>query len=125
LLVAGHEVVVWNRDAAKAMPLLEAGAAAAESPADAARGTEAVITMVSDPGALKEVTEGPEGVAAGASPATTVIQMSTVGTQAIARLASALSDPELLDAPVLGSVSEAENGTLKIYAGGSEGLVDR
>jgi 3-hydroxyisobutyrate dehydrogenase/2-hydroxy-3-oxopropionate reductase len=124
-LDSGHELVVWNRDASKATPLLEAGAAVAESPAQAASRAEAVITMVSDPGALKDVTEGPQGVAGGVSSDTTVIQMSTVGSRATERLASVLGDAELLDAPVLGSLNEAGSGTLKIFAGGPKELVDR
>jgi 3-hydroxyisobutyrate dehydrogenase-like beta-hydroxyacid dehydrogenase len=124
LLDSGHELVVWNRNAAKALPLTDAGAVAVDTPAEAARQAEAVITMVSDPEALAHVTEGAEGVAAGG--ATTVIQMSTVGTAAVARLAKILpAETGLLDAPVLGSVAEAEAGTLKIYAGGEGQLVER
>jgi 3-hydroxyisobutyrate dehydrogenase-like beta-hydroxyacid dehydrogenase len=126
LLDSGHEVVVWNRNAARVVPLVEAGAVAAESPADAAQQAEAVITMVSNPDALRNVTEGQAGVAAGLTPPTTLIQMSTVGPAATERLASALSrGAELLDTPVLGSVAEAETGALKIYAGGEEALVER
>jgi 3-hydroxyisobutyrate dehydrogenase len=125
LLACGHDVVVWNRDPAKSDPLVKAGAKAAESPAQAAGAAEAVITMVADPPALRDVTEGPVGVLAGATGATTVIQMSTVGTGATARLASVLpAGVGLLDAPVLGSVAEAESGTLKIYAGGEGELVE-
>jgi 3-hydroxyisobutyrate dehydrogenase-like beta-hydroxyacid dehydrogenase len=125
LLELGNELVVWNRDAARTAPLTAAGAVAAESPADAARQVDAVITMVSNPEALAEVTEDPEGVAAGVTGATTMIQMSTVGLAATERLAAALPAAGLLDAPVLGSVAEAEAGTLKIYAGGEEALVER
>jgi 3-hydroxyisobutyrate dehydrogenase-like beta-hydroxyacid dehydrogenase len=126
LLDSGHEVVVWNRDPAKTAVPAEAGATASDSPAEAARTAEAVIITVSNPQALRDVTEGPSGVAAGASASTTVIQMSTVGTEATGRLASVLPpDAGLLDAPVLGSVTEAESGTLKIYAGGEEPLVAR
>jgi 3-hydroxyisobutyrate dehydrogenase-like beta-hydroxyacid dehydrogenase len=128
LLDSGHQLVVWNRNAARAGPLTEAGAVAAESPADAARQAEAVITMVSNPGALRDVTEGPTGVAAGASASAsvTVIQMSTVGTKATERLASVLpAGVGLLDAPVLGSVNEAETGALKIYASGPQPLVEQ
>jgi 3-hydroxyisobutyrate dehydrogenase/2-hydroxy-3-oxopropionate reductase len=114
LIDAGHELTVWNRTAAKADPL---GVPVAASPAEAASGAEVVITMVADPPALAAVTEGPEGVAAGAGEDTTVIEMSTVGPAAIERLASVLSGP-LLDAPVLGSINEAEAGTLWIFAGG-------
>jgi 3-hydroxyisobutyrate dehydrogenase-like beta-hydroxyacid dehydrogenase len=125
-LDAGNELVVWNRDAAKTRPLIEAGAARAESPAEAARDADVVVTMVSDPQALQAVTEGSDGIAAGVSTDTTVIQMSTVGLEPVARLASALPDgADLLDAPVLGSVSEAEAGTLKVFVGGPEPLVER
>ncbi len=127
LLDAGHELVVWNRTIEKAQPLVELGAAAAESPADAARRAEAVITMVADPEALQGVTEGPDGVVAGASEATTVIQMSTVSPAATARLESVLepTGAGLLDSPVLGSLTEVEAGTLKVFAGGPDELVER
>jgi 3-hydroxyisobutyrate dehydrogenase-like beta-hydroxyacid dehydrogenase len=124
LLDSGNELVVWSRNPDRALPLTEAGAVAVDTPAEAARRSEAVITMVSDPEALAHVTEGSDGVAAGG--ATTVIQMSTVGTAAVARLASVLpAETGLLDAPVLGSVAEAEAGALKIYAGGDAQLIER
>jgi 3-hydroxyisobutyrate dehydrogenase-like beta-hydroxyacid dehydrogenase len=127
LLDTGHELVVWNRTLEKAQPLVELGATAAESPADASRRAEAVIIMVADPQALQQVTEGPDGVAAGASEATTVIQMSTVSPAATARLASLLepTGAGLLDSPVLGSLSEVESGTLKVFASGPDELVER
>jgi len=126
LLDSGHEVLVWNRDTTKTGALTDAGARAVENPVGAAHGATAVITMVSNPEALRDVTEGPTGVAAGSSPSTTVIQMSTVGTNATARLASVLpTGVGLLDAAVLGSVAEAESGALKIYTGGEDTLVER
>jgi len=117
LLDAGHEVVVWNRtpEKAKSFP------AVAETPADAARRAEAVITMVADPVALREVTEGPDGVAAGEPD--TLIQMSTVSPEAIRRLEPLF--PSLLEAPVLGSLSEVESGTLKVFASGPDELAER
>lgn len=116
LLDAGYEVVVWNRSADKTKPLVERGASAAGSPADAATRAEAVITMVTDPAAL-------ESVLAEVAESTSVIQMSTVGPAAVKRVASRFS--ELLDAPVLGSIAEAESGFLKIFVGGSDDLVER
>jgi len=118
---AGHELTVWNRTAAKAEPL---GVQIAETPAEAASRAEVVITMVADPPALQAVTEGPDGVAAGAGNQTTVIEMSTVGPAAIQRLAALLS-ADLLDAPVLGSLAEAETGTLSIFVGGERDVFDR
>jgi 3-hydroxyisobutyrate dehydrogenase/2-hydroxy-3-oxopropionate reductase len=122
---AGHDLVVWNRDRSKAEPLAIAGAFVAESPADVARRVEAVITMVADPQALADVTEGPQGMAAGVGEGTTVIQMSTVSPDSTARLASLLSEDALLDSPVLGSISEVESGTLNVFVGGQPELVER
>jgi 3-hydroxyisobutyrate dehydrogenase/2-hydroxy-3-oxopropionate reductase len=126
LLDAGHDVTVWNRTAERALPLVEAGASATSTPAEATRASEGVITMVADDAALRAVTEGPEGVASGASAGTTVIEMSTVGPAAIARLAERLPDgARLLDAPVLGSLAEVEAGTLRIFVGGADEDVAR
>jgi 3-hydroxyisobutyrate dehydrogenase-like beta-hydroxyacid dehydrogenase len=119
-------VVVWNRASAKVEALVALGAVPAASPTEAAGRADAVITMVSDPAALGAVTEGPAGVAAGIGDAATVIEMSTVGPAAVARLASILpAETGLLDAPVLGSLPEAESGSLTIFVGGSEALFER
>jgi 3-hydroxyisobutyrate dehydrogenase-like beta-hydroxyacid dehydrogenase len=121
---AGNDLVVWNRDPAKAEPLVERGAVAAETPADVARRVEGVITMVADPAALAAVTEGPEGVVAGVGEGTTVIQMSTVGPESTERLASQLAADVLLDSPVLGSVAEVEAGTLNVFVSGEADPVE-
>jgi 3-hydroxyisobutyrate dehydrogenase-like beta-hydroxyacid dehydrogenase len=121
LLDSGHELTVWNRTREKAEAL---GVPVAASPAQAASEAEVVITMVADPVALSAVTEGSDGVAVGAGEGTTVIEMSTVGPRAIERLASRLR-ADLLDAPVLGSLSEAESGTLSIFVGGDEAFFER
>jgi len=126
LLAAGHDVSVWNRTAEKLTPLVELGATAARTPADAARDAEVVITTVSDPAALQAVTEGELGIAARLGSSAAVIEMSTVGPAAVSRLASLLpADVGLLDAPVLGSIDEAESGALAIFVGGPEALVER
>jgi 3-hydroxyisobutyrate dehydrogenase/2-hydroxy-3-oxopropionate reductase len=126
LLDAGHEVVVWNRTPEKATPLVDLGAMPADTPAEATRRAEAVITMVSDPPALHAVTEGPTGVVAGATSSVTVLEMSTVGPGAVARLASMLPEGAgLLDAPVLGSVAEADAGSLHVFVGGPDPLAER
>jgi 3-hydroxyisobutyrate dehydrogenase-like beta-hydroxyacid dehydrogenase len=125
-LEAGHEVIVWNRTPEKAAELVSRGASAAASPAEAARNAEAVVTVVSDPEALRAVTEGPDGIAAGANASTTVIEMSTVGPRAVRWLETALPPGVgLLDVPVLGSLSEAEAGTLLVFVGGPRRLAER
>src|SRR6266566_4800187 len=126
LLDAGHELVLWNRTPEKAAELVAASAKLAESPATAARQAEVVITMVANPDALREVTEGADGIAAGVDESATVIEMSTVGPEAVERLAAALPDGVgLLDAPVLGSRSEAESGSLHVFVGGPAPLYER
>ena len=112
LVEAEHDVVVWNRTREKTQ-----GFAAAATPAEAARRSELVLVMVADPAALEEVVRGPEGIAAGIGESTLLVNMSTVGPEAVKRLAETL--PSLLDAPVLGSLPEAESGSLTIFAGGA------
>jgi len=116
---ADYELVVWNRDPAKAEPLVAAGARAAPTPADVARQVDAVVTMVADPRALVDVTEGTDGVVGGLGKGTTLIQMSTVGPDSTSRLAALLPAEALLDSPVLGSVAEVESGTLSVFLGGA------
>ena len=119
LLGTGHEVVVWNRSAGPADALVAEGAVAASSPADAAGRVDFVITMVSHHGALRAVAAGPDGILAGATPGTTMLQMATVGPAALSRLAERMPEGvELVDCPVLGSISEAESGTLSVFVGG-------
>jgi 3-hydroxyisobutyrate dehydrogenase-like beta-hydroxyacid dehydrogenase len=126
LVDAGHDVVVWNRSADKAKPLVAAGATAADTPGDAASRADVVLTMVADPAALRAVSEGETGISAGVGTGATVIEMSTVGPPAVARLASTLPNGvALLDAPVLGSLAEAESGTLRIFVGGPDAEVQR
>ncbi|MDH6127457.1 NAD(P)-dependent oxidoreductase [Kitasatospora sp. GP82] len=126
LLANGRRITVWNRSPQRAAALRETGAAVGSSPADAARGAEAVIVMVADPQALLAVTEGEHGIAAGVGPEAVVVQMSTVSPSSVTRLAKALpAGTGLLDAPVLGSVAEAASGGLRILVGGPQALVER
>jgi 3-hydroxyisobutyrate dehydrogenase-like beta-hydroxyacid dehydrogenase len=125
LLERGDDVLVWNRTPQRADALVEAGAVAVASPAEAADRADVVLTVVSDARALREVSEGASGLAGTADESVTVIEMSTVGPAAVSRLASALPGVPLLDAPMLGSVGEAEAGTLQIFVGGPEALVAR
>lgn len=113
---AGHELVVWNRTRERAEEL---GVEVADSPREAAAAAEVVFTMVADPASLRAVSEGEDGVLAGLGPHSTLVELSTVGPQAIRRLAEALpAGARLLDVPVLGSRTEAEAGTLTLFAGG-------
>jgi HAD superfamily hydrolase (TIGR01450 family) len=87
---------------------------------------ESLIIVVADPTALREVSEGRNGVVAGAHRRLTIVEMSTVGPDAVQRIASLLRDrASIVDAPVLGSIGEADSGTLTIFAGGSQTDLER
>jgi 3-hydroxyisobutyrate dehydrogenase-like beta-hydroxyacid dehydrogenase len=123
LLDAGHELTVYNRTRERAAPLGEAGARVADTPADAARGAELVVTMLANPDALRAVMGD---VARGVEPGATVIDMSTVGPDAVRELPGLLPEGvAVLDAPVLGSLGEAESGRLKVFVGGPDDAVER
>jgi len=125
LLEAGNDVVVWNRTAAKAEPLVELGARLAATPAEATSAAEIVLIMVRDAEAVAAVAEGEDGVRAGSEPVT-IVQMSTVGPEPMRRLGDVLpAGFDLLDAPVLGSVAEVESGSLQILVGGDDDVLDR
>lgn len=123
---AGYQLTVWNRTRSRAEPLAAAGARVAGTPADAVRQADVVLLMLADPDALREVTEGPTGMVAGLGPDPVVVDLSTVGPAAAGRLRAALPDRVvLLDAPVLGSLAEADAGTLTLLVGGPTEVADR
>jgi 3-hydroxyisobutyrate dehydrogenase/2-hydroxy-3-oxopropionate reductase len=116
LLDGGRRVVVWNRSAEKAAALGDAGAEAAASPAAAVTGVDVVITMLADPAALDAVCAGFAPVL---RPGQTVVEMSTVGPEAVERLRAAVPPGVgVVDAPVIGSVEAAAGGTLTLFVGG-------
>jgi 3-hydroxyisobutyrate dehydrogenase-like beta-hydroxyacid dehydrogenase len=122
LLNAGHEVTVHNRTRDRELPLAELGASRAESPAEAARGADAVLTCVSDTPDLEQVVLGEGGAAEGMEPGAVVVDCSTVSPSATAGLAAQLAERGLgmVDAPVSGGSEGAENGTLTIFVGGAD-----
>jgi len=126
LLQAGHDMTVWNRTAARADPLGARGAVVASSPAEAAAGVDFAITMLATPEALEEVVFGPDGLASVLGPGQTLIEMSTVGPEAVRSVAARLPDGvTVVDAPVRGSVSEATEGRLEVFVGASDQDFDR
>ncbi|TCN41650.1 3-hydroxyisobutyrate dehydrogenase [Kribbella orskensis] len=118
LLGAGHDLTVWNRTADKARPLTDQGATAASTPAEAIAGVDAVITMVTNAEALEQVVFGDNGLAAALAPGQLLIDMSTVGPDAVRSVASRLPQGvAMVDAPVRGSVPQATAGKLAVYVG--------
>ena len=119
LVGAGHQVTVWNRTPERAAPLVGQGASLAESPAGAAAGAEALFTMLSAPDALDAVLFGDDGAAAALEDGATLVEMSTVGPAAVHAVRARLRDAvTMLDAPVLGSVPQAGDGSLEVFVGG-------
>lgn len=120
LLAAGFETTVWNRTAARAQPLLEAGARLAGSPRLAASRADIVIAMVADDEASRSVWLGDEGALAGTSGGTIAIESSTVSPAWIEELARAAAGRgcEFLDAPVTGTRPHAAAGQLRFLVGG-------
>src|SRR2546430_9677734 len=75
-LDAGFAVAVWNRSKSKAERLIARGARWASSPADAADGADAIVTMVADDEASRAVWLGKDGAAATAKAGTLAIECS-------------------------------------------------
>ncbi|MBP2477263.1 3-hydroxyisobutyrate dehydrogenase [Crossiella equi] len=126
LLAAGHELTVWNRTAAKAEPLVHAGAKLAERPADAVSAAEVVITMLADGRSVNEVIFGTGAAAGSLAPGAVVVEMSTSGPGAVRDLRARMPEgTTLVDAPVKGTLDAAEAGTLAIFVGGTEEEFDR
>ena len=80
-LDAGFDVAVWNRSKAKADDLISRGARWANSPADAAFGADAIVTMVADDEASDAVWLGKDGAVETAQAKTLAIECSTVSYQ--------------------------------------------
>ena len=127
LLKAGFSVKVWNRSPGKAEELVAAGGVLAESPADAARESDIVITIVTDSPDVEEVILGENGVLHGAQPGTIVIDMSTISPEVTRGIAARLEAAgiSMLDAPVSGGDKGAIAGTLSIMVGGDEQVLAR
>lgn len=124
---AGFALRVWNRDPAKARPLADAGARHAASRSDAARGAAFVLSIVADDLATREVMLGASGILAVVEPGTVVLDAST-NTPDTARemaRAAAARGVHYLDAPVLGSLPQADAGELVFLVGGDLAAFER
>ena len=127
LLGAGFAVRAWNRTAAKAAPLAEAGASVARSPAEAASGAGILLTMLADGQAVEAAVAGPTGTLEVLGDGALWVQSSTVGTDDTERLAELARRHGVgfVDAPVLGTKQPAEKGELTVLASGPEAARQR
>jgi 3-hydroxyisobutyrate dehydrogenase-like beta-hydroxyacid dehydrogenase len=120
LVGGGHDVLVYNRTAAKAADLVKAGARTASSIGAACEGREAVITMVADDAALSEVTLGETGIVHALAKGAIHLTMGTHGVGVIRALTAAHAKAGQIHvaAPVLGRPEVAAAGQVGIVAAG-------
>lgn len=122
LLKKGYAVRVYNRTAAKAQPVVDAGASLAATPREAAQGANVVISVIGDDAASRAVWTGEDGALAGAAAGTILIECSTLTPDWVREL-GVLAEAQgcsFLDAPMTGSKPAAEAGELGLLVGGNE-----
>jgi 2-hydroxy-3-oxopropionate reductase len=122
LVAAGHQLTVHNRSRGAVDELAAAGATAAASPADVAKASTIVITMLPDTPDVERVLTGPGGVVESMQRGTVVVDMSSISPIATERLAKTIAEKggSMLDAPVSGGEIGAINAALSIMVGGDE-----
>jgi 3-hydroxyisobutyrate dehydrogenase-like beta-hydroxyacid dehydrogenase len=122
LLAAGNLLYGTNRTEEKARPLIERGLSWMNTPREVAATAEVTFSMVTDDEALAAIVQGPDGILAGLTPGKVFVDMSTVSPRASRELSAQVEKigARMLDAPVSGSIPQAETGTLAIMVGGEE-----
>src|SRR5690349_6059013 len=125
---AGYELHLLDRDPSLAVNFVAAhGGTAAPSLAALAAGTEAVITMLPDGKAVREVALGRHGLLENLSPGSVIVDMSSsdpIGTRELGTTLRA-NKIDLVDAPVSGGVARARDGSLAAMVGGDDAVIAR
>lgn len=121
---AGFDVRAWNRSP---RDVEQDGLTLAASPAEAARGSSVVVTMLPDLAEVRAVCDGPDGALATAARGAVVVVMGTVSPVGVAAWAESVAAQgfSVVDAPVSGGDVGAQDGTLSIMVGGSGDAVRR
>ena len=125
---AGFDLVVWNRDPAKASSVADdLGAVLAATPAEAAASADLTLSSLADDVALEAVYLGANGIVAGLGSGSIAVDTSTVDPDTVIRVAGEVqgSGALFLDAPVSGSVATVEAGALTIMVGGDADALER
>lgn len=127
LVDAGHEVRIFDISAEAVAALVERGAIAAASPAEAAQGADAVCVVVFDDAQAIEVISGTEGVLSALKPGAVVTVHTTVAIDTIRMLADlgAQQGVDIVDAGISGGEEGSQAGTLLTMVGGSEEAIER
>jgi 3-hydroxyisobutyrate dehydrogenase len=126
LMTKGYAATVYNRTKDRAKPLLEAGAAWADTPKAVAARSDVVFAIVGFPKDVREVFLGPDGVLAGSRPGTAMVDMTT-SEPSLAREIHAAAKAKgvgSLDAPVSGGDVGARNAALSIMVGGDADVLE-
>lgn len=127
LVTAGFDVTVHNRSRASVDRLVQAGATAAATPAEAAGKADAVVLMLPDTPDVQAVVTGENGVAGSMREGAVLIDMSTISAPTTRELSSSLAGQgvSMLDAPVSGGQQGAVDAALSIMVGGPESVFER
>jgi 3-hydroxyisobutyrate dehydrogenase-like beta-hydroxyacid dehydrogenase len=118
---AGFPLTVWTHTPGKAERWAsEHDAKAVATPADVARDSDIVVSMLVDGDQVATVLLGQDGVISGAHDGLLCVDMSTIAPPQSRRIGAALHERgvRMLDAPVTGSSPRAEDGSLTIMVGG-------
>ncbi|RRV83663.1 3-hydroxyisobutyrate dehydrogenase [Stutzerimonas stutzeri] len=128
LLKAGHQLSVFDLNAAAVENLVGAGALPVDSPTAIAPGNaELIITMLPAAPHVKSVYLGENGLIASARAGVMLIDCSTIDPHSAREVAKAAAEHgnPMLDAPVSGGTGGAAAGTLTFMVGGSDADFDR
>jgi 3-hydroxyisobutyrate dehydrogenase len=124
----GHDLTVYNRNAAKAEAWAkEYGGATAPTPAEAAKDADFVFCCVGNDNDLREVTLGSHGAFETVRKGAVFIDNTTASADAARELYAAAKAKgfDFLDAPVSGGQAGAQNGVLTVMVGGDQAVFDR
>lgn len=127
LHAAGIALRVFNRDKAKAKPFADKGIEVADSIAAAVKGADFVVSIIADDAATRAVMLGDNGVIASAAKGTVVLDSSTNSPAMVKEVAAAAAKKGIvyLDAPVSGSLAQAQGKELVFLVGGDQAGFDK
>lgn len=122
MLQAGHQLVVYNRTTSKAKPLVAKGARLARTPAEAARETGLVFTILSDDKSTEEIVFGQDGILEGLEEGGIHVAVSTISVDCAQKLSKAHSEQgqQFVSATVLGRPDAAASAALRLIVAGPE-----
>jgi 3-hydroxyisobutyrate dehydrogenase len=125
LMTKGYAATVYNRTKDRAQPLLDQGAAWADSPKAVAERSDVVFAIVGFPRDVREVFLGANGALAGSKSGTVLVDMTTSEPSLAREIydAAKKKGAPAVDAPVSGGDVGAKNAALSIMIGGDEDVV--